>query len=130
VTARRRRRCGLTALARGQRDRGSVTAELAAALPALMVFTVVALGAVDAVTQKLECLDAARDAALAAARGSDGEAAGRARAPAGALVSVAIDGDTARAVVVVRVHPMGRYGPGVDVTGTAAASVEPGGEGE
>jgi hypothetical protein len=107
-------------------DRGSVTAELAAALPALMVFATVALGAVDAVTQKLECVDAARDGALAAARGGDGAAAARPQAPAGASVAVQIDGDVVRSRVAVTIHPLGRFGPGIEVAGTAAAEVEPG----
>jgi hypothetical protein len=91
-----------------------------------MVFTAVALGAVDAVTRKLECVDAARDAALSAARGGDGVAAGRQSAPSGANVTVSVDGDVARAVVVLTVHPMGRYGPALSVTGAASAAIEPG----
>lgn len=125
MTSRRQRRSGDAPASNG-RDRGSVTAELAAALPALMVFTAVALGAVDAVTQKLQCLDAARDAALAAARGGDGETAGRSHAPSGAHVSVIRDGDMVRAVVTLTIHPMGPHGPGFGLSGTAVAAIEPG----
>ncbi|MBV1851932.1 TadE/TadG family type IV pilus assembly protein [Catellatospora tritici] len=52
-----------------RRDRGSATAELAVALPAVVLLLVAGLGAVAAVTTKLGCTAAARDAALAAARG-------------------------------------------------------------
>ncbi len=125
MTSRRQRRSD-AAPACGGRDRGSVTAELAAALPALMVFTAGARGAVDAVTQKLKCVDAARDAALVAARGGDGEAAGRSRAPSGAHVSIIRDGDMVRAAVTLTIHPLGSHGPGFEVSGTAVAAIEPG----
>lgn len=105
-------------------DRGSVTAEFAAALPALVLFTAVALGTVDAVTKKLECLDAARDAALAAARGGDGVSAGVAHAPAGAAVSLLDTGDQVHASVTVVVHPMGVHGPGFTVSAGATAATE------
>lgn len=52
------------------RDRGSATAELAVALPAVVVLLVVGLSAVAAVTAKLGCVATARDTALALARGS------------------------------------------------------------
>jgi hypothetical protein len=117
VRARRRRRAE-------HGERGSVTAELAAALPALVLFTGIALGAVGAVTTKLECVDAARDAALAAARGEDGTAAGRERAPSGASVAITGDGGVVRATVAVTVHPMGSRGPGFTVSATATADSE------
>ncbi|MDP9241529.1 MAG: pilus assembly protein, partial [Actinomycetota bacterium] len=50
-------------------DGGSVTAELATALPVLVFLLAVALGAVGAVTAQLRCVDAAREGARAAARG-------------------------------------------------------------
>jgi hypothetical protein len=85
-----------------------------------------ALGAVDAVLQRLRCIDAARDAVLAAARGGDGLAAGARSAPTGATVTVTRDGDIVRARVRVRVAPLGRHLPGVTVEGDAATEVEPG----
>ncbi|GAA5177610.1 hypothetical protein GCM10023322_02670 [Rugosimonospora acidiphila] len=106
-------------------DRGSATAELAVALPALVLLLLFALGAVDAVLARMQCVDAARDAALVAARGGDGMAAGRARAPHGAVVSVAADGQTVRASVRMNVRPLGAHLPGVDVSGDAVADVEP-----
>jgi Flp pilus assembly protein TadG len=106
-------------------DRGSTTAELAVGLPALILLLLFALGAVDAVLARMQCVDAARDAALAAARGGDGDGAGQRRAPAGATVAVSLDGDRATATVRATVHPLGPHLPGVTVTGTAVADQEP-----
>jgi hypothetical protein len=112
------RRCG--------RDRGSATAELAVCLPALVLLLLVGLTAVAAVRTQLECLDAAREAVLAAARGDSGVTAGARVAPAGATVSVAGHGDTVTATVQARVRPLGGWAPGIDVAATAVAAVEPG----
>jgi len=106
-------------------DRGSTTAELAVGLPALVFLLLFALGAVDAVLARMQCVDAARDAALTSARGGDGAGVGQRRAPAGANVAVAVDGDRATATVRVTVHPLGPHLPSVTVTGTAVADVEP-----
>jgi hypothetical protein len=90
-----------------KRDQGSATAELAVALPAIVLLLVVGLSAIAAVTVKLGCLATARDSALAIARGeglstSDG-------------VSTRREGD--RVVVTVQ-RAM--------VTCSAAAAMEPG----
>jgi hypothetical protein len=106
-------------------DRGSATAELAAGLPALMLLLLFALGAVDSVIARMQCVDAARDAALAASRGGDGAAVGRDRAPRGATVSVSRDGDRVRVTVSVSVRPLGAHLPGIGVSGTAVADLEP-----
>jgi hypothetical protein len=84
-----------------------------------------ALGAIDAVLERLRCVDAARDAALAAARGEDGAAAARRTAPDGASVTVVTDGDAVRARVWVRVSLLGAHLPGVTVSGSAVAEPEP-----
>ncbi|HEX6498803.1 MAG TPA: TadE family type IV pilus minor pilin [Micromonosporaceae bacterium] len=110
----------------GRTDRGSATAELAVALPALVVFLAAALGAVSAVTAKLECVDAAREAALGAARGADGVTAGARRAPPGASIRLTSDGDTVRATVTGTVCPWGGRLPAVTVVGEATAALEPG----
>jgi len=107
------------------RDRGAVTAEFAVAMPALVLLLGFSLGAVDAALDKVRCVDAARDAALVAARGGDGVAAGLAEAPPGAAVVVTINGDLVRATVTTRTRPLGRHLPGVDVIATAAATIEP-----
>jgi TadE-like protein len=107
-------------------DRGSATAELAVCLPALVLLLMVGLTAVVAVRTQLECLDAAREAVLAAARGDSGVAAGIRVAPTGATVSVAGRGETVTATVRASVHPLGGWAPGIDVAATAVAAVEPG----
>jgi hypothetical protein len=107
-------------------DRGSVTAELAAALPALVLLLMVGLAAVSAVEVKLRCLGAARDAALAQARGADGAAVGRASAPDGATINIAGDSEVVRVVVSAQVRPFGRVLPGVVVRAAATAAVEAG----
>lgn len=67
------------------------TAELAAAIPALVLVLVLALSAIATVTDQVRCVDAARATARALARG-DGEAAaldvGRRLAPPRATFSV------------------------------------------
>jgi Flp pilus assembly protein TadG len=94
------------------RDRGSYTAELAAGLPALMLLLLAGLTAVSAVTTQAQCVDAAREAALAASRGERGVSAGSRSAPDGATVSVAVDGDNAVATVRAPVRALGARRPG------------------
>lgn len=111
------------------RECGSATAETAVVLPALAVLLVLCLWAVTAVGQQLRCIDAARVAARAMARGESealARAAAHEAAPAGATVSVrAVDG---LAVVEVRLTaglpgPWGG-GPGVDIGSRAVAALE------
>lgn len=109
-----------------RRDRGSATVELAVSLPGLVLLLFVALAAVMAVRAQLQCVDAAREGALVRARGGDGIAAASRLAPNGAVITVAVAGDTAQASVRVRVAPLGDRLPGVTVTGSAAAVLEPG----
>jgi hypothetical protein len=84
---RRPRRVG----SRGTSDTGSVTAELALALPTLMLVLAVGVWLQSAVALQARCLDAARAGARAAARG-DADGTIRARLavalPAGAKVRV------------------------------------------
>ncbi|MGK5441789.1 TadE family type IV pilus minor pilin [Micromonospora sp. URMC 105] len=108
------------------RDRGSFTAELAAGLPALLLLLLTGLTAVDAVTTKAACLDAAREAALAASRGESGAAAGARIAPPGADVSVTVDGDRVTATVRAPVRALGARLPRITVAATTVAAVEPG----
>jgi hypothetical protein len=103
-----------------------VTAEFAVALPALVLLLGFSLGAVSAAVDKLRCVDAAREAAIGAARGGDGPRAARAQAPAGATVTVTTDGGVARAVVTMRTTPLGTHLPGIIVRATAVAATEPG----
>ena len=112
---------------RGRRDRGSVTAELAAAMPVLVVLLLAGVMAVAAAGTKIRCVSAARDAALAAARGENGAAAAGRMAPDGSTVQVSTDGDLARATVSAQVRPFGNLLPGFTVSSSAVAAVEPGG---
>ncbi|GII02186.1 TadE family type IV pilus minor pilin [Planobispora takensis] len=107
-----------------------MTAETAAALPALVVVLAAGLWAVGAVAAQLECVDAARTGARAASRG---EPLDRVRsnvlaaAPAGARAEVVRDAERVRVEVSVGVGP--RWGlslPEVTVRGTAVSAVEPG----
>ncbi|GAA1802862.1 mucin-associated surface protein [Planosporangium flavigriseum] len=106
-------------------DRGSVTAELAVALPALLLLLLAGLTSVSAVATKLRCVDAAREAARAEARGEPGIAAGERAAPAGAVISVGQDGDLVRAAVRMVVRPFGSRLPGLTVEAYAVAAREP-----
>jgi len=108
------------------RDRGSFTAELAAGLPALMVLLLFGLTAVVAVSTKLQCLDAAREGAIAAARGEPGTAAAERVAPDGAAVHVATAGEEVTVSVSARVGVLGAHLPVVVVRASAVAAVEPG----
>jgi Flp pilus assembly protein TadG len=108
----------------GHRDRGSATAELAVGLPALVLLLLVGLTAVSAVTTKLQCVDAAREAARTAARGESGSVAGT--APDGADVQVTVVGDTVAVTVRAPVRPLGPRLPSLSVQATAVAAVEPG----
>jgi Flp pilus assembly protein TadG len=93
------------------RDRGSFTVEFAVGLPVLMVLLTTALGAVAAVTAKAECVDAARDAALAVARGET--------VPLGATVEFDAETVTARVTTPVPLVPK------LTVQATAVAAREP-----
>ncbi|MFI5926449.1 TadE family type IV pilus minor pilin [Micromonospora sp. NPDC051543] len=106
-------------------ERGSFTAELAAGLPALLLLLLAGLTAVNAVSTQASCLHAAREAALAAARGADNPD-GAPAAPPGAEVSVSIEGDRVHATVRAPVRALGERLPRISVVATAVAAVEPG----
>ena len=112
--------------------RGSATAETAVLLPVLFVVLAACVGVLVCVAAQLKCVDAARAAARAAARG-DGPAVvqdvGRRLAPPGASVRLSGgDGDTVRVSVRAEVRPFGdvlRVLPAVEVGGSATAAREP-----
>jgi len=107
-------------------ERGSATAELAVALPAVVLLLLAGLTSVAAVTARLQCVDAAREAALVSARGGSGTEAAARLAPDGAEVTVTVDGDTVVAVVRARVPVLSVRLPAVRVEATAVAAIEPG----
>ncbi|XRQ07020.1 TadE family type IV pilus minor pilin [Actinomadura welshii] len=106
------------------------TAEIAVALPALVLITAIALWALAVASVQLTCTDAARTGARAAARG-ESLAAVRERVvravPKGATVRVSRDEATVRVDVSVPVRPPAAAGlPPLTVQAHAAAATEPG----
>jgi hypothetical protein len=112
--------------ARGRGESGFVTAETAAALPAVVAVLALGMWAVSAVGMKVRTIDAANSAAIAAARGEDPQAVAAAYLPEGGSVEVSNDGTVARAVATAPVRPLGPLTPPMDVTAAAAAPMEPG----
>ena len=115
----RRRRAG---------ERGSVTAEFAVGLPAVIAVLAVALGAVASATAQMRCVDAARAGARAAARGESGAAtvaAAKAAAPAGATIKVSRSGTTVRVQVRGHVAFLGPIGGGHLSLGVGATEQAP-----
>lgn len=108
-------------------DRGAFTAELAAGLPALMLLLLLGLTAVVAVSTRMQCLDAAREAAIAATRGEPAAEAAARVAPAGADVDVDVaqGADTVTVTVGARVRVLGGNLPLITVRATAVAAREP-----
>ncbi|NWF27111.1 pilus assembly protein [Streptomyces sp. PKU-EA00015] len=77
-------------------DRGSVTAEAAVAVPALVLFAMALVWALMAASAQIQCVDAARAGARAAARSEPRAAAlaaARSAAPSGARVTLSRAGD-------------------------------------
>ncbi|MFF0445822.1 TadE family type IV pilus minor pilin [Streptomyces sp. NPDC004609] len=77
-------------------DRGSVTAEAAVAVPALVVFVMALVWALTAASAQIRCVDAARAGARAVARSEPRETAvalARSTAPEGARIAVRREGD-------------------------------------
>lgn len=112
----------------GPGDRGSVTAELAVALPAVLLVLVAVLVLTTAAVTQLRCADAARAGARAAAIGEDTEGVratvARVAGP-GADVTVAREGEWVTVAVSAAVAGEGlRAGPLV-ARARAVAWVEP-----
>ncbi|MEU7411438.1 TadE family type IV pilus minor pilin [Streptomyces sp. NPDC042638] len=84
-------------------DRGFVTAEAAVVLSVLVAFTMALVWGLLVVAAQIECVDAARAGARAAARQDPAEAVvtvTREAAPRGARVTVGREGDRVRVTVV------------------------------
>lgn len=106
-------------------DRGFVTAEAAVVLPVLVTFTVMLVWALLASAAQIQCVDAARAAARAAARQDPPEAVAemaRAAAPHGARVTVERGGGLVR--VAVRAKPPGTGPLPFEVGHEAVAAAE------
>ena len=103
-----------------------VTAELAAALPVLVLLLAVVLSAVRVASIRVRAQDAAREAARAAARGDPAAVARLLRATApGTSVRWEIRGDRVTAVAVARTRLPVPFLPAVTVTERAVAAREP-----
>jgi hypothetical protein len=107
------------------RDRGQFTAEFAAGLPALMLLLLAGLTAVIAVATQMQCLDAAREGAIAAARDESGSAAAVRVAPDESHVDVATAPATVTVTVSSPVRVLGGHLPLITVRATAIAAREP-----
>ncbi|MFD0316445.1 TadE family type IV pilus minor pilin [Streptomyces flavalbus] len=86
-------------------DRGFVTAETAVVLPVLVMFAMALVCGLLVVAAQIQCVDAARTGARAAARQDPADTVlevTRAAAPRGAEVSVGREGDHVRVTVVAR----------------------------
>lgn len=92
----------------------------------LAVLLMVAVAVVSAVTAQLRCVDAAGQAARAAARGADGTAAAARIAPSGASVSISHSGGMVRVTVAATLRPLGGWLPPIKVGASSAADLEPG----
>lgn len=105
--------------------RGSATAETAVVLPVLVLLLCAGLWALACVSVQIRCVDIARGAARAAARGEAMPAVlehARAAAPAQAVVSASQTGAEVRVQVSIPVRPLGRLSelvPAITVSGAA-----------
>ncbi|MET9041608.1 TadE family type IV pilus minor pilin [Streptomyces sp. NPDC003631] len=107
------------------RDRGFVTAETAVVLPALVLFAMALVWALLAVSAQIQCVDAARAGARAAARQEPPEVVAemaRQAAPGGARVTVDRRGELVHVLVVA--HPPGPDALPLELRHEAVASAE------
>ena len=104
-----------------------MTAEMAMALPVLVLVTWAAMWFVSVLGTQARCAEAARAAARAGARGDDPTASARSLLPTGARVRVTRDGGWLEVVVSGSRPPPGPLAgwlPGVVVSGRSVAAVE------
>jgi hypothetical protein len=117
---------------RAQSEDGAVTAETAIVLPVLVVLLVAGLWAVGVVVANIRCVDAARDAARAVARGEPTEVAqaiAERSAPRGAEVGISHDGPDVHVVVTAAAEldwALLDGLPSAQVEGRATVRSEPG----
>lgn len=108
-------------------DRGFVTAEAAVVLPTLVLFTMALIWTLLAASAQIQCVDAARAGARAAARQDPDEAtaaAARQAAPRGARVAVRREGDLVRVQVTAEPPGPSVLGLGVRLRAEAVALAE------
>lgn len=116
----------MTPTARARRERGSVTAELAVALPVVVVLLLAVLTVGSAAVAQLRAVDAARAAARAAALGEGTDVVAQvASRVGGGAARVTVDQDGTWVDVEVSVPVVGRLSGGLVARSTASARVEP-----
>ncbi|MFF0014525.1 TadE family type IV pilus minor pilin [Streptomyces sp. NPDC005374] len=106
-------------------DQGFVTAESAMVLPVLVMFAMALVWGLLVVAAQIQCVDAARAGARAAARQDSADAVvqvARETAPRDAEVTVAREGDRVRVVVVAK--PPALHGLPFEVREEAVALAE------
>ncbi|TQM64511.1 TadE family type IV pilus minor pilin [Humibacillus xanthopallidus] len=106
-----------------------VTAELAVAIPAVVLVLAICLAGVTAGIDQIRCVDAARLAARSAARGDTSgavRAAALSAAPRGATVALAVEGATVTVTVEARSGGWGGVLPSWGLVAHATASRESG----
>jgi len=111
-----------------RRDGGAATAEFAVVLPALVLVVVAGMTAVSILLAQLRCVDGAREAARAAARGESAavvRSAASRSAPDGAGVQVVVAGGEVRVTVSARIGGGGGLLPAFRVEAHAVALREP-----
>lgn len=110
----------------GQRDRGSVTAELAVGLPAVVVLLVALLTVASAAVEQTRCTDAARAGARSAALGEpDGNVVATARRLAGDGAAVAVSRSEGWVTVTVSDAVGSWQGTPLRAHATAVSRAEP-----
>lgn len=104
-----------------------VTAEMATALPVLVIVVWAAVTAVVVAQLRVRCADAARDAALALARGDASSVQRRADEAAGRHVDVFVqdEADDVRVTVRMALRPLGWLGQ-LSLQESAVVPAEPG----
>jgi len=116
-------------------QRGAVTAEVAIALPVLLTLLFLGIWLIGVVTANIRCIDAARDAARAVARGESPETAeeiGRRSAPANATVTISRTDSDIHVTVTATPHrnaPLLAVLPASPITAEATVQSEPTAEG-
>lgn len=107
-------------------DRGSVTVEAALSLFTVVLILAMALAGIGCAVAQVRCVDAAREVARLLARGDNaGAATALAQTgPSGASMSTHVGPEMVS--VTVRARPVGGLLPGVQLSATAVAAMEPG----
>ena len=129
VGARGRRRAPTATVVRG--EHGAVSAEAAVIIPLLVAVAMAGIWLVALASTQVRVVDAAREAARAAARGDSDQAAvarGRQVAPSGARFEVSRSDGSVIVHVVAEVRGPGgllSFLPGVPVSSEAVAAEEP-----